>query len=132
MTSRILVIEDDPAVVGKLKKLLSEFGYDFLGAVSDPGAALDSARLLHPDLILMDIFFQGRPDGLDLAQRLHDETGVRIVFVGGTADPSIFMRMVQADPVGCVDKPIDPNYLYAVLNRAMRGSGSLSAAAAAD
>jgi DNA-binding NarL/FixJ family response regulator len=132
MTPRILVVEDDAAVAANLGALLTEFGYEFLGSVSEPGAALERARLLHPDLILMDIFFEGAPRGLDLAQRLSQETGARIVFVGGPSDPAVFMRVIHADPCGCVDKPIDPRYLHAVLDRAFRGSATLTAATSTD
>ncbi len=129
MAQRILVVEDDPIVVENLAALLTEFGYEFLGAVSDPGEVLESARTLHPDLILMDIFFAGAPTGLDLARTLNDITGSRIVFVGGVSDPNLFMRVVQADPIGYIDKPINPVYLHAVLNRALRGSATLTAIA---
>ncbi len=132
MTPRILVVEDDAVIAKNLGALLTEFGYEFLGAVSEPGAAFERGRLLNPDLILMDIFFEGVPRGLDLAQRLSEETGARIVFVGGVSDPSVFMRLIHAAPFGFVDKPIDPRYLRAVLDRAFRGSATLTASATAD
>jgi len=127
LAQRILVVEDDPAVVEDLSLLLTEFGYEFLGAVSDPGMALERARLLHPDLILMDIYFAGAPSGLELARSVNDETGARIVFVGGVSDPDLFMRVVHIDPIGVIDKPINPAYLHAVLARALRGSATLTA-----
>jgi DNA-binding NarL/FixJ family response regulator len=132
MTPRILVVEDDEVIAKNLGALLTEFGYEFLGAVSEPAAAFERARLLNPDLILMDIFFEGVPRGLDLAQQLSEETGARIVFVGGASDPSTFMRLIHAAPFGFVDKPIDPQYLHAVLDRAFRGSATLTAVASSD
>jgi len=130
MTPRVLVVEDDADVVEKLAVLLTDFGYEFLGAVSEPGEAVERARLLHPDLVLMDIFFQGVPTGLDVAQRLSEETGARIIFVGSADDPAVFMRVVQVAPAGSVSKPIDPRYLQAVLDRAFRGAGALASASA--
>lgn len=132
MTPRILVVEDDKLVVENLAQLLTEFGYEFLGAVSEPGDAVERARLLHPDLILMDIFFEGVPLGLDVAQHVNDETGARIVFVGKATDPSLFLRLVHADALGCVDKPIDSTYLRAVIERALRGPGMSVLAASGD
>lgn len=76
----------------------------------------------------MDVFFAGAPSGLELARKLNDETGARIVFVGGVSEDDLFMRVVHLDPVGYVDKPINPNYLHAVLDRALRGSATTMAA----
>ena len=125
---RILVVDDDLLLAEDIVLLLQDFGYDVLGAVSDPNDAVEIARKLHPHLILMDIFFRGLPRGLDAARQIHDETGIPIVFVSGANDPSVQLQVMQVDPIGFIRKPVDPRYLRAVLERAA-GAGALSSTA---
>lgn len=127
---RILVVEDDPLLAEDLGLLLQDFGFEVLGALTEPARALDAARRLHPNLILMDIFFEGVPRGLEAARQIHDETGIPIVFVSGSNDASYQLQVMQVDPIGFVRKPVDPHYLHAVLQRALRGAGALASAAA--
>ncbi|MFO1433853.1 MAG: response regulator [Candidatus Competibacteraceae bacterium] len=50
----ILVVEDSPTQTYSLKKLLTNYGHDVITAV-DGEEGVDLARIMQPDLILMDI-----------------------------------------------------------------------------
>jgi len=65
---RLLLVDDHALFLQSLKVLLSAKGYEVVGTAGDGMDALKQARLLHPDLILMDIEMPGC-DGL-LATRL--------------------------------------------------------------
>lgn len=52
---RILLVDDHALFLQSLKVLLSANGYEVVGMAKDGMEALQCARVLHPDLILMDI-----------------------------------------------------------------------------
>jgi two-component system NarL family response regulator len=52
---RLLLVDDHALFLQSLKVLLSTSGYEVVGTAKDGLEALQQARALHPDLILMDI-----------------------------------------------------------------------------
>jgi two-component system NarL family response regulator len=52
---RILLVDDHPLFLQSLKVLLDTSGYEVIGLAGNGMEALKQARLLHPDLVLMDI-----------------------------------------------------------------------------
>src|SRR5215510_638791 len=71
MTETILIVEDEPALRDTLIYNLKKDGFS-AEAVADGRAALDSARKLKPDLILLDIMLPGM-DGFEVARILRKE-----------------------------------------------------------
>jgi CheY-like chemotaxis protein len=51
---RVLIVEDDAGIRDTLAQVLEFEGYD-VGAAADGKKALASARLQHPDIILLDL-----------------------------------------------------------------------------
>jgi len=82
MKQTILVVEDEPAVRELEANTLTRLGYQVLQASSaEEGYGL--AKQQQPDLIVLDVMFQGK-DGFALARKLHslDETRhIPIIFV---------------------------------------------------
>lgn len=79
----VLIAEDDLDVVYPLEKALSEAGYTTCVA-RDGYSALSKAKILNPDLILLDAKIQGI-NGLEVKNRLnHEEATMNI--------PVIFMK----------------------------------------
>ena len=68
MSSRILVVDDDPAVRNSLRRVLALNGYDVLVA-GDGESALSSAQVCPPDLVVLDVMLPGM-DGLTVCQNL--------------------------------------------------------------
>jgi len=66
--TRILVIDDDPAVTSVLRRGLSYEGYTVAIATNGP-AGLTAAREIPPDLVVLDIMMPGL-DGLEVLRRL--------------------------------------------------------------
>lgn len=79
----ILVVDDDPVVVGFVRSVLEEQGYSVVVAATGP-EALAAARLTPPWLVLLDI---GLPqmDGWTVADHLHSVLGdnCRLVLMSG-------------------------------------------------
>ena len=85
LKTRILVIDDDPAVGVYLTRLLEETGRYSVEAEADSLIAMATARVFHPDLLFVDVFMPGR-GGFELAEELRAEPRLRqcpIIFFTG-------------------------------------------------
>src|SRR5919204_6952857 len=68
MSARVLVVDDDPAVLSGLRRALALEGYDVLVA-PDGETALALVRDQAPDLVVLDVLLPGL-DGLSVCERL--------------------------------------------------------------
>ena len=75
---RILVVEDDNVVAHHLKLCLKVMGHSVIDVCKYGEDAVEKARKLRPDLILMDIMLRGAMSGLEAMQaiRVHDDIPV--------------------------------------------------------
>jgi DNA-binding NarL/FixJ family response regulator len=78
---RVLIV-DDQAPFREAAKTVVELtdGFEVAGEAEDGEAAIESARKLQPDLVLMDVNLPGI-DGLETTKRILAEAGQRIVVV---------------------------------------------------
>src|SRR5215469_1777118 len=118
---RILVVDDNEAVVKALTMKLQSAGFDVLKAL-DGSEAVSAARREKPDLILLDISFPpdvahggGVPwDGFLIIEWLNriDEAKTIPVIVISSGDPAKFQeRSFQAGAVAYFRKPVDNEQL---------------------
>ena len=71
LSSRILVVDDEPANVLLLERLLEQLGYNNVESYSDPNEALPRILDVNVDLILLDIQMPGLT-GFDILEALRD------------------------------------------------------------
>ncbi|MDR7486055.1 MAG: response regulator [Armatimonadota bacterium] len=107
--SRILVVDDQPAHLALVRKILAPAGFDVREARSG-AEALAAAQEAAPALILLDMHL---PDlhGLDVLRRLRDTpwgAGIRVVAMSALADPEDREVWLGAGCAGVIEKPIDP------------------------
>jgi two-component system response regulator NreC len=102
---RILIADDNDAVrSGVVRLLSSETGWRVCGEARDGSEALQKARELRPDLILLDVSMPGM-NGLEAARLLRQELPEAKILVISQHDPiQLLPRVVEAGGNGCVDK----------------------------
>jgi DNA-binding NarL/FixJ family response regulator len=64
MAATVLVVDDHPTFRRFASQLLEEAGYTVVGEAVDGASAVEAARLLEPEIILLDVLL---PDGSGLA-----------------------------------------------------------------
>jgi len=84
MPETILIVEDEPALRDTLSYNLKKEGFT-VEAVGDGRAALESARTLKPDLIILDIMLPGL-DGFEVARILRKEMTTPILMLTARDD----------------------------------------------
>jgi DNA-binding NarL/FixJ family response regulator len=102
---RILIADDNDLVrQGVIELLRSEAGWEVCGEAQNGLEALQKARELLPDLVLLDISMPGI-SGLEVARRLRKEVPQTKIIVISQHDPlHMLPRVVEAGGHACVDK----------------------------
>jgi len=76
---RILVVEDEPGLAESVRYTLDSEGFDVL-VVESGVAGLEKARLMEPDLILLDLMLPGM-SGLDVCRQIRSSSDVPIIML---------------------------------------------------
>ena len=111
---RILVVDDDPDILGMFAHLLEKDGHRTLG-VRNGSAALAAVRTFGPEVVLMDL---GLPemDGYEVARRLREEhSDKKILLIAVTGYPKDAARLKQAGFDQHLNKPPDMHKLSAFI-----------------
>src|SRR5687768_13151882 len=92
-SGRVLIVDDDPAVLNALRRVFSLEGYEVHTA--DTGeTALELVRRENPDLVVLDIMLPGL-DGLSVCQRIRRQSLVPILML--TARDTVPDRVAGLD-----------------------------------
>jgi putative two-component system response regulator len=75
--ARVLVVDDEPANVDVLVRIMTRLGYDVASA-SDGSRALDAVATHAPDIILLDVNMP-RLDGFEVCRRLKADPSTRLI-----------------------------------------------------
>jgi len=114
MSSRILLVEDDPSNIDAITSILKSEGYHISVATSGT-RALDTLTRLHPDLILLDVVMPGM-DGYETCQRLKADPrwqDIPVIFLTGRTETSDVVRGFEVGAVDYVAKPFNAHELLA-------------------
>ncbi len=120
MATRILIIEDDPALRQMLTLHFEDQGFDVRSA-EQCGAGESIARTETFDLILLD---QQLPDGagIDLLPRLlAARPGVSVVMMTGRHDLELAIRAIKAGASDFIHKPLKTATLQATVDEVLAG-----------
>ncbi len=105
MNVSVLIVEDEELYADKLEMLLDKCGYLHQATVDNSTAALVQIKQSPPDLILMDVNIEGEYDGIELADMIHKEIDIPILFITSLQDDMTFRRASRTNPVGFLEKP---------------------------
>jgi CheY-like chemotaxis protein len=111
----ILVIDDNPDLLGLVQRYLCDTRYEFHSTI-DPQAALAAAEHLAPEIILLDVMLPG-VDGWELLGRLREHPKTRrasIVVCTILPQEQLALTLGASD---FIRKPIRRKELLAVLDR---------------
>ena len=118
MTTRILVVDDEPAIRRALAANLRARGYEAdLAASGEEALSLAAAR--HPDLVLLDLGLPGM-GGIDVIHGLRGWTTVPIVILSARETERDKVAALDAGADDYVTKPFGMDELFARLRAALR------------
>ena len=122
--SKVLVVEDDELVSLQIQIKLEILGYQAIAATAYGEEAIQLARELRPDIILMDIMLAGKIDGITTAHEIHTKLGLPVVFLTAQSEDEILNRVKESEAFGYIIKPFTDRELRAGLELALYKHGA--------
>ena len=116
--TRVLVVDDDPAIRSMLAEYLGQHGYEVALASSSARIAAPLERAA-PAVVLLDIGLPGE-DGLTLARYLRERHDLGIIMVTGAGDVVDRVAGLEVGADDYIAKPFDPRELRARLKSVLR------------
>jgi DNA-binding response OmpR family regulator len=109
---RILIVDDDPAIVGLLSVVLEYAQEPYaVGTASNGGEALQSISGQRPDLVLLDLSL---PDmnGLEVLQRIRQtDPSISVIMMTGAVDDTASVDALRGGAFAYVPKPFNVQHI---------------------
>ncbi|HRV92365.1 MAG TPA: response regulator [Anaerolineae bacterium] len=102
--TRVIIADDESIIRADLKEMLTNLNYLVVGEVGDGQSAVNLARELRPDVVLMDIKMPNM-DGIDAAKILTEEQISPVVLLTAYGQKELVDRAKEAGVVGYLVKP---------------------------
>ncbi len=119
----VLIIEDDYSYALEVEMIIQELGYQIQGVINNSEEALERIRNQPPDLILIDIFIDGKKDGIQVAEAIRS-LDIPIIFITAHNKPQIYQRSRDLSPFAFITKPFDKFTLQSTIESAINLLGS--------
>jgi len=100
----LIIADDESPVRMDLREMLTGLGYLVVGEATDGQSAVNLARQLKPDLVIMDIVMPGL-DGIEAARILDQEKIAPVVLLTAYSDKHLIERASDAGVLGYIAKP---------------------------
>ncbi|MFI1771969.1 LytR/AlgR family response regulator transcription factor [Thalassobellus citreus] len=113
----VLIIEDTPAESNRLIKVLEANNYNIVGVASSFKDGLELFYNRAIDILVIDIFLNGNPDGISFAETISVSPNASkpFVFLTSSTDRKIFERAKLTQPFSYLMKPFNElEILYAL------------------
>jgi twitching motility two-component system response regulator PilH len=118
--SKVLIVDDSPAQLYSLRKIVEQGGHE--AVMADCGErALELASNERPEVILMDIVMPGM-SGYQATRRLGRNEGTRnipVIFVSNRANETDRVWGLRQGARDYVTKPVNPQILLSAISAAM-------------
>lgn len=102
--TRIVVAEDEALIRLDLVEMLGEVGYDVVGQASNGEQAVELARELQPDLVILDVQMPVL-DGLSAAEQIHESRLCPVIMLTAFSQTELVERARDAGVMAYVVKP---------------------------
>jgi two-component system, response regulator PdtaR len=102
--TRVIIADDESLIRMDLREMLTNLGYLVVGEVSDGRSAVNQARELRPDILIMDIKMPDM-DGIEAAKVLTEERIAPVVLLSAYSQRDLVERAREAGVVAYLVKP---------------------------
>jgi len=128
---RVLIVDDHVVVRQGLRMFLTpDVGFEVVGEAADGREAIEAARALRPDVVVMDVLLPTM-SGIEATAQIHAELpDVEVVVLTSVVDDAAVVRAVKAGAAGYLLKDASGDELRRALRAAMSGQVQLSQEAA--
>lgn len=104
---KVIIVEDDLILNLLYESYLERLGFQTEGELVYGKTAIEAAKKLDPDLIVMDISLEGELDGIDAMHEIRTFSDAPVIYITGNSDPYHVERAKETDYVDYLTKPIE-------------------------
>jgi len=102
--TRVIIADDESIIRMDLREMLTNLGYLVVGEAGDGRSAVNQARELRPDVVMMDVKMPDM-DGIEAARILTQERIAPVVLLTAFSQRDLVERAKEAGVVGYLVKP---------------------------
>lgn len=102
--TRIIIADDESLIRMDLREMLTNLGYLVVGDVGDGRSAVNLAKELRPDIVIMDIKMPDM-DGIEAAKILTEERVAPVLLLSAYSQQDLVQRAREAGVAGYLVKP---------------------------
>ncbi len=107
VATKILVVEDEGLTAMEIQRKLKTWGYDVPSFAFSRKEAVQKAKEIKPDLILMDIMLKGKGDGIDAAKEIKSFRDIPVIYLTAYDDAKTRERAETTNPDAYLIKPFE-------------------------
>jgi two-component system alkaline phosphatase synthesis response regulator PhoP len=115
---KILVVDDEQSIVDLVTAYLRQEGLEVHTAMDGP-SGLKAARVLKPDLVVLDVMLPGM-DGIEVLTRLRRESDVYVILLTARSEETDKIVGLSVGADDYLTKPFSPRELVARIKAALR------------
>ena len=115
---RVIIADDESLIRMDLREMLLNLDYLVVGEVGDGRSAVNLARELKPDVVIMDIKMPDM-DGIDAAKILTEEQIAPVILLTAYSQKDLVERAKEAGVVGYMVKPFRESDLVPAIEVAL-------------
>jgi CheY-like chemotaxis protein len=105
---RVLIVEDETIIAMDMQRKIKQMGCDVVGRVVSGEQAVEQARTLRPDVVLMDIKLRGKIDGITAAKRIRQHDDIPVIFLSAFLAQESVRQEGAPLSIAMLPKPFDP------------------------
>ncbi len=117
---RVFFVEDEADQTQLLKAFLEKLGYACAGSAATFQDAIAKIKEVNPDIVLIDLMLQGKPEGVIVGDHLVNNTDIPFIYVTAHDEPEILNTARQTLPDGYLLKPYNMRQLRTAIEMAQR------------
>lgn len=104
---KVIIVEDDLILNLLYESYLERLGFETEGELVYGKTAIETAKKIDPDLIVMDISLEGDIDGIDAMLEIRKFSDVPVIYITGNSDTYHAERAKETDYLDYLTKPIE-------------------------
>ncbi len=117
VSSRVLIIEDEPIIAMDLEALVRGLGHEVVGNARTHSEAVAMATAEQPGLVLADIRLADGSSGLEAVNEILETFEVPVIFI--TAYPESLLTGQRPEPTFLIAKPFREDMVKAIISQAL-------------
>ena len=119
----VVIVEDDMLLSLVESRIIEKLGYTVIGKAQSGEQAIDMARQLKPDVIVMDMSLKGKMTGLEASEEIRRFSETPIIFLSGSAESDLIKSTKKLGNADYLVKPIKADDMLNPLKKAVKRKG---------